>query len=348
MNLKDHNRFNSDFLDGKHASNSANNVPVLDENAKIPLDQLPTGITKDTVSLGNHNHDDVYYTETEMDEMIATSEENTNTNINSAISDAKNEVLTEVDDGYVSKTVYNDFESNTTLQLDEMINSTDSRFTEVNNNMESLNELLDQYKNTMGESIRSDGDIVNIGSSNSSSSININNEKISFIEGSQEVVYISDQEMSVTDINVRRSLRLGYYKFVPRASGNVSLVWDEGNNLLKSGSSWHTYATQVLTATKDDCYWYTDIKAYLTAGVNYLFTCETDGTWGENSGTDTVECFLSDKQDGTQAGTTHVHLKTTKYTFAVPTTGTWYLRFDVNKNGVTHSFWDCRIVVAES
>ena len=60
MNLKDHNRFNSDFLDGKHASNSANNVPVLDENAKIPLDQLPTGITKDTVSLGNHKHDDIY------------------------------------------------------------------------------------------------------------------------------------------------------------------------------------------------------------------------------------------------------------------------------------------------
>ena len=79
MNLKDHNRFNSDFLDGKHASNSANNVPVLDENAKIPLDQLPTGITKDTVSLGNHKHDDIYYTEEEMDEILTTSETNINT-----------------------------------------------------------------------------------------------------------------------------------------------------------------------------------------------------------------------------------------------------------------------------
>ena len=82
MNLKDHNRFNSDFLDGKHASNSANNVPVLDENAKIPLDQLPTGITKDTVSLGNHKHDDIYYTEEEMDEILTTSETNINTNMN--------------------------------------------------------------------------------------------------------------------------------------------------------------------------------------------------------------------------------------------------------------------------
>ena len=111
MNLKDHNRFNSDFLDGKHASNSANNVPVLDENAKIPLDQLPTGITKDTVSLGNHKHDDIYYTEEEMDEILTTSETNINTNMNSAISDSKTEILGNVSNNYVTAKDYNDFKS---------------------------------------------------------------------------------------------------------------------------------------------------------------------------------------------------------------------------------------------
>ena len=56
MFLKDLNKFNSDFLDGKHASNSAGSVPILDSNAKLPLAQIPTGSTKDTVSLGNHTH----------------------------------------------------------------------------------------------------------------------------------------------------------------------------------------------------------------------------------------------------------------------------------------------------
>ena len=56
MFLKDLNKFNSDYLDGKHASNSANNVPVLDSGAKVPLAQLPTGTTKNTLSLGNHTH----------------------------------------------------------------------------------------------------------------------------------------------------------------------------------------------------------------------------------------------------------------------------------------------------
>ena len=56
MFLKDLNKFNSDFLDGKHASNSGGSVPILDSNAKLPLAQIPTGSTKNTVSLGNHTH----------------------------------------------------------------------------------------------------------------------------------------------------------------------------------------------------------------------------------------------------------------------------------------------------
>ena len=56
MFLKDLNKFNSDFLDGRHAGNSADSVPVLNASAKLPLAQIPTGTTKDTVSLGNHTH----------------------------------------------------------------------------------------------------------------------------------------------------------------------------------------------------------------------------------------------------------------------------------------------------
>ena len=56
MFLKDLNKFNSDFVDGKHAGTSADNVLVLDASGKVPLAQVPTGTTKNTVSLGNHTH----------------------------------------------------------------------------------------------------------------------------------------------------------------------------------------------------------------------------------------------------------------------------------------------------
>ena len=56
MFLKDLNKFNSDFVDGKHAGTSADNVLVLDASGKVPLAQISTGTTKGTVSLGNHTH----------------------------------------------------------------------------------------------------------------------------------------------------------------------------------------------------------------------------------------------------------------------------------------------------
>jgi len=55
--------FSADMVDYKHASNTANNIPVLDSNSKLPLDQIPDNLTgKDADSVdgkepgsGNNN-----------------------------------------------------------------------------------------------------------------------------------------------------------------------------------------------------------------------------------------------------------------------------------------------------
>ena len=56
MKLKDTAIINSDMLDGKHASNTANNVLVLDGNAKIPFANIPVGTSSSTLAVGNHTH----------------------------------------------------------------------------------------------------------------------------------------------------------------------------------------------------------------------------------------------------------------------------------------------------
>lgn len=48
---------NADTLNGLSASNTANNIPVLDNNAKLSIAQIPTGTTSTTVSLGDHTHE---------------------------------------------------------------------------------------------------------------------------------------------------------------------------------------------------------------------------------------------------------------------------------------------------
>lgn len=56
MKLKDVAIINSDMLDGKHASNTANNVLVLDNNAKVPFANIPTGTSSSTLAIGSHTH----------------------------------------------------------------------------------------------------------------------------------------------------------------------------------------------------------------------------------------------------------------------------------------------------
>ena len=231
MNLKDHNRFNSDFLDGKHASNSANNVPVLNENAKLPFDQIPTGTVAKTVSEGNHKHDDIYYTEEEIDEILTTSETNINTNMNSAISDSKTEVLGNVSNNYVTTKDYNDFKSNVSSQISQTETNMDTKISNVSKTVDSLNEQLKNFKGALGNNIQTSGGSINIGSSSSSTDINVNDNGMSFTNNNQEVAYISNQQMTMTDAVIRNSLALGNFKFVPKTTGNTSLVWDDMGNL---------------------------------------------------------------------------------------------------------------------
>lgn len=93
------------------------------------------------------------------------------------------------------------------------------------------------------------------------------------------------------------------------------------------------------TATRDDHSFTTGYYCYLEAGKKYTFSCETDATFGGSNGTDTVEVFLlKDK-----AYTTFIHINTNPKTFAVETTGTYFLRYDVNKYGETQTFWNFQV-----
>ena len=56
MFLKDKASFNVDWLDGYHAANEANSIPVIGSDGKLPIAILPTGKGSTQVALGNHTH----------------------------------------------------------------------------------------------------------------------------------------------------------------------------------------------------------------------------------------------------------------------------------------------------
>jgi microcystin-dependent protein len=94
-----------------------------------------------------------------------------------------------------------------------------------------------------------------------------------------------------------------------------------------------------VTATRDDYFEPTGYYGYLETGKHYTFSCQSDASFGGANGTDTVEAFLlkDNKYDTT------ININTNPKTFTVSTSGYYYLRVDVNKNGQTHYFWDVQI-----
>lgn len=98
------------------------------------------------------------------------------------------------------------------------------------------------------------------------------------------------------------------------------------------------------TATKDD---YTVYNAsypfYITKGNTYTFSFESDGIAGSTSGTDTVQAGVLDVTNGK-----HYMTMADKYlTFTAIHTGKCSFRYDINKNGCTHSFWNFQIEVGD-
>lgn len=93
------------------------------------------------------------------------------------------------------------------------------------------------------------------------------------------------------------------------------------------------------TATKDDYTVKTNYYCYLEEGKKYTFSCKTDAVWGGSTSTDTVEVFLLKDN----AYDLYISVNTNPKTFTVTETGYYFVRYDINKNGVTHSFWDMQI-----
>ena len=92
------------------------------------------------------------------------------------------------------------------------------------------------------------------------------------------------------------------------------------------------------TATKNDYYAAIDYYAELEADKTYTFSCKTDGTFG--AGNQQTQCYLlfDKKHDYI------IHMDDKNcFKFKPTQTGKYYVRYDVNVKGETHSFWDFAI-----
>ncbi len=90
------------------------------------------------------------------------------------------------------------------------------------------------------------------------------------------------------------------------------------------------------TATKDDYSKMTDYYVELEAGNTYCFNFETDGTIGHDNTNNMVEVYFAKDKKYENAFRT---IKLPEY-YTPTVSGKYYMRYDVNKSGETHSFWN--------
>ena len=113
-----------------------------------------------------------------------------------------------------------------------------------------------------------------------------------------------------------------------------------GNNLLRGMSEFDGKTKLILTATRDDYYEIFNAYVDLEKDIVYTMSFESSGYYGTESGTDTVEAYLM-KDKGY---TTIIKIESKAYTFTAPATGRYYLRLDINKINMSHSFWCMQVV----
>ena len=112
-----------------------------------------------------------------------------------------------------------------------------------------------------------------------------------------------------------------------------------GTNLLRNYNQYTENNKRKLTATNDNYFEITNASVILEEGKQYTFSCKTDGIWGTGTD-DTVEAYLLLNK---QYQTFFRLDSNKKFTFTAPASGEYYLRIDVNKNGISHLFWNFKI-----
>ena len=167
----------------------------------------------------------------------------TNDSVNSIIEDLKTridqtseKILLTVSENYVTSDSFQEQStqlSQTADQLEITFNSFVSKQEETNGSGETQFSDIQKYirfgdgKITLG--IDTDS---NENPDENTLTCQIANDRLSFLQGNTEVAYISNNKLYITDVEIKNRLSMGkpengYFDWLPRQNGNLSLVWRE-------------------------------------------------------------------------------------------------------------------------
>ena len=148
---------------------------------------------------------------------------NTASLIQSSIEQTKDSIISQVSASYYTKTEAEELMTQMSTQFQQTENSFEMQFNSLRAIVDQVNESADTNYSNIQKYIRFvDGHIV-IGVEGNPFSLDIGNDRISFMQNNSEIAYISNHEFYITSGIITQNLRIGNFEFRPRSNGNLSL-----------------------------------------------------------------------------------------------------------------------------
>lgn len=145
----------------------------------------------------------------------------------SEIAKSSEEIRATVSENYLTKsaleTIQRDFQTQITQSSKEIRMDFTAITNSISNTVSTNQELMEEY-------IRFRGALIELGKVGNAFTAELSNEQLAFKENGQTIAYISNQSLVITSAEIRSRLSLGsgdrgWFDFVPRATGNLSILW---------------------------------------------------------------------------------------------------------------------------
>lgn len=155
---------------------------------------------------------------------------NTINELSSSITQTAENILLEV---YSNCARYSDVEGVEELlrtNVEILNNLIEFRFSSAITETQTVEGIVTQNQQLLEEYIRFQGALIELGKVGNSFTAELSNEKLAFLQDNVEIAYVSNNKLYITDAEIRNKLTIGnptngYFDFIPRANGNLSLKW---------------------------------------------------------------------------------------------------------------------------
>lgn len=139
-------------------------------------------------------------------------------------------ILFQVSESYASKSDISALNTELSTKMQMQSDSVEFKFNTFRNETNIINGIITSNQQLLEEYIRFQGALIELGRVGNSFVAKLSNDKLAFLEDGLEIAYISNKKLYITDSEVRNKLTIGnpengYFDFIPRKNGNLSVKW---------------------------------------------------------------------------------------------------------------------------